>query len=182
MTPQEVPFDLTRIAEVLERHGVLYVTIGGACGLLHGATEYLTMDVDVLARSDDDNRRCLAAALTELGARLDGVITADDLVGNTQWDTDAGPVDVLLTATGPNETFFVYADIQPHSIVFTLGGGQTITAASLDDVIRMKEATDRFKDHQALPELRRLRGDQHPDLPRDRDPFADFDIGYSADD
>jgi hypothetical protein len=120
VTLPDVPFDLARIAEVLEHHGVLYVTIGGACGLLHGAREYLTMDVDVLARSDEDNRRCVAAALTDLRARVDGAITAEDLVGNTQWDTDAGPVDVLLTATGPNETFFVYADIQPHSIVFTL--------------------------------------------------------------
>jgi hypothetical protein len=78
VTPPDRPFDLTRIAEVLERHKVLYVTIGGACGLLHGATEYLTMDVDVMTRSDEDNRRHLAAALTELEARVDGVITADD--------------------------------------------------------------------------------------------------------
>lgn len=181
MTIPERPFDLVRIAQALERHGVLYVTIGGACGLLHGATEYLTQDVDVLARSDEENRRRLAGALTELGARIDGVITADDLVGNSQWDTDAGPIDVLITATGPGETIFMYADVQPRSIVFTLGGGQTITAASLDDVIRMKEATDRFKDHQALPELRRLRGDQHPDRPNRPDPFADFDIEYGAD-
>jgi hypothetical protein len=181
VTPSDRPFDLTRIAEVLERHKVLYVTIGGACGLLHGAADYLTRDVDVMARSDEDNRHRLAAALTELGARVDGVITAEDLVGNTQWDTDAGPLDVLITATGPNETFLMYADIQPRSIVFTLGGGQTITAASLDDVIRMKDATDRFKDHQALPELRRLRGDQHPDQPRVHDAFADFDIEYGAD-
>ena len=95
--------------------------------------------------------------MTELGARIDGAITADDLIGNTQWETAAGPIDVLITSTGPDETIFMYADVQPRSIVFTLGGGQTITVASLDDVIRMKEATDRFKDHQALPELRRLR-------------------------
>jgi hypothetical protein len=44
----------------------------------------------------------------------------------------------------------------------------------------MKEAADRFKDQQALPELRRLRGDQHPDQPRDHDPFADFDIEYGS--
>ena len=52
VTLPERPFDLVGIAEVLERHGVLHVTIGGACGLLHGATEYLTQGVDVLARSD----------------------------------------------------------------------------------------------------------------------------------
>lgn len=180
MTQQ--PFDLIRIAEALERHGVLYVTIGGACGLLHGVVGYLTQDVDVLALSDQDNRQRLASALSELGAIADGGITADDLTGNTQWDTDAGPIDVLITATGPNDTTFMYADIQPRSVVFALGAGQTMTAACLDDVISMKEAVDRFKDHQALPELRRLRGDQHPDHPRSLDPFADFDIEYGAND
>jgi hypothetical protein len=40
----------------------------------------------------------------------------------------------------------------------------------------MKEAADRMKDHQALPELRRLRGDAHPEFPRGFDPFKDFPI------
>lgn len=48
--------------------------------------------------------------------------------------------------------------------------------ASLDDVIRMKEAADRWKDRQALPELRWLRGDPRPDFPRGFDPFKDFPI------
>jgi hypothetical protein len=81
-------------------------------------------------------------------------ITAEELIGNTQWDTNAGPIDVLIAATGPNETFLMYADIQPRSIAFKLGGGQTITAASLDDVIRMKDAADRFKDQPGSGEAR----------------------------
>ena len=48
--------------------------------------------------------------------------------------------------------------------------------ALLDDVIRMKEATYRGKDHLAMPELRRLRGDLNPERSRDVDPFADYDI------
>ncbi len=53
MIDSDRPFDLIRIAEVLARHEVAYVTIGGVCGLLHGAVDYLTRDVDVLARSDE---------------------------------------------------------------------------------------------------------------------------------
>lgn len=138
--------------------------------------------MDVLVRADAENRRRLAAALNELGAVADREVTADDFDGNTQWETDAGPVDVLLSATGPNETFFVYADIEHHSLRFDLGGGRSILAASLDDVIRMKEAADRFKDQQALPELRRLRGDPHPERPRGYDPFADFESYDDPDD
>ena len=40
----------------------------------------------------------------------------------------------------------------------------------------MKEAADRIKDHLALPELRRLRGDAHPERSRDIDPFEDYPI------
>jgi hypothetical protein len=60
---------------------------------------------------------------------------------------------------------------------FEVEKGLLVRTASLDDVIRMKEAADRMKDHEALPELRRLRGDPHPEFPRGFDPFKDFPIG-----
>jgi hypothetical protein len=170
------PFDLARIAEVLDRHAVRYVTIGGASGMLHGVVDYLTRDVDVLIRDDQENLARLAAALTELGAVSDGPITAADFVGNTQWETNAGPVDVLVVAVGPNETVLLYADIEPRTVFFQIGDGPSIPTASLDDIIRMKEAADRHKDHQALPELRRLRGDPHPEHPLGFDPFAEFTL------
>ena len=102
------------------------MTIGGARGLLHGATEYLTKDVDVMARSDEDNRRRLAAALTELAAHEPTELSPPMTSSGTPSGRHAGPIDVVITATGPDETVFMYADIQPRSVVFTLGGGQTI--------------------------------------------------------
>jgi hypothetical protein len=102
-------------------------------------TEYLTKDVDLLTQSDQENRTRLAAALAELGT--DATITAADLATNTQWDTNAGHVDVLLTATGPNETFLIYADVAARAEVFEVGAGSvTVTAASLDDIIRTPSA------------------------------------------
>lgn len=75
----------------------------------------------------------------------------------------------------------LYSDIALRAEVFEVGdNGVTVTAAALDDLIRMKEAADRFKDHLALPELRRLRGDAHPDRATQPDPFH-FDIEYGAD-
>ena len=65
VTDDEQPFDLSRIAEVFLRHGVRYVAIGGVSGLLHGAVEYLTVDVDVLVRSDQENLDRVVAALTD---------------------------------------------------------------------------------------------------------------------
>ena len=172
------PFDLEHIALAMAKHGVRCVLIGGASGALHGMSDYVTKDVDFLVRADEENRTRLAAALRELGVGDD--VMADDLVGNSQWDTTAGPVDILVTAAGPNETIFVYTDIIARAEIFEIGdSGVTVATAALDDIIRMKEAADRFKDHLALPELRRLQGDCHPNRPAP-DPF-EFDIEDGVD-
>jgi hypothetical protein len=73
------------------------------------------------------------------------------------------------------------ADIRSGSELFDAGGGVTVRAASLDDIIRMKGAADRYKDQLALPELRRLRGDPHPEQATESDPFGAFDIEDGAD-
>jgi hypothetical protein len=185
--PDDLPFDLARIGEVLERHAVRYIVIGGMSGTFHGMVDYRTKDVDLLVQGSADNLGCLAAALTELGAVPLGtadrrtIIGAELGVASTQWDTDAGPIDVLVTAAWSNESIVVYGDIERGSIVFDVGRGITMPAAALDDVIRMKEAADRYKDHLALPELRRLRNDRYPELATDDDPFGDFNIEDGVD-
>ena len=110
------PFDLERIASVMAKHDVRCVLIGGASGALHGMSDYLTKDVDFIVQPDGENRDRLVAALRELGAG--NGVAADDLVGNSQWDTAAGPVDVLVTAVGPSETAFVYADLIGRAELF----------------------------------------------------------------
>ena len=69
----------------------------------------------------------------------------------------------------------MFADLAAHAEVFELERGLLMPAASLDDVIRTKEAADRVKDHLALPELRRIRGDRYPDRSLADDPFDGFD-------
>jgi hypothetical protein len=60
---------------------------------------------------------------------------------------------------------YAEADLDRYAEAIEVEKGLLVRTASLDDVIRMKEAADRMKDHQALPEMRRLRGDarQHSD-------------------
>jgi hypothetical protein len=93
--PDDLPFDLARIGEVLERHAVRYVVIGGTSGTFHGMVDYRTKDVDLLVQENADNLVRLAAVLTELHAVPAGTtdhqpITGADLgLSSTQWDTDA---------------------------------------------------------------------------------------------
>ena len=49
--PTVAPFDLARMVEVFNRHGVSYLAIGGVSGILHGMVRYVTQDVDMMVRS-----------------------------------------------------------------------------------------------------------------------------------
>jgi sugar phosphate isomerase/epimerase len=173
--PADPPFDLARMVEVFNRHGVSYIAIGGVSGFLHGMVDYVTQDVDMMVRSSRENLQRIISALAELGADV-AAATVGDLEINTQWETQSGPLDILLTAVGPNETVITFTDLDRYAEAIEVEKGLLVRTASLDDVIRMKEAADRMKDHQALPELRRLRGDAHPEFPRGFDPFKDFPI------
>lgn len=60
------PLDIDRVVEVVDRHRVQYLLVGGVAARFHGSAR-LTEDVDVLPDGDDENLGRLAAALTGLG-------------------------------------------------------------------------------------------------------------------
>jgi hypothetical protein len=102
--PDAPQFDEARIVQVLDRHGVAYVLVGGLGALLHGASRP-TMDFDLCAAWDLDNLGRLVDALRELGAELrvrpgvqpptvDAHLLHDSVV--TTWRTTAGDIDVLV--------------------------------------------------------------------------------------
>ena len=104
------PFDLARMVEVFNRHGVSYIAVGGVSGFLHGMIHYVTQDVDMMVRSSRENLERILSALTELGADV-STATIGDLEVNTQWETQSGPLDILLAAVGPNETVITFAEL-----------------------------------------------------------------------
>ena len=67
--PDGPPHDLRRLIEVLERHHVEYLIVGGAAAGAYGAVRP-TADADCVVRRSHDNLERLAAALRELNARL----------------------------------------------------------------------------------------------------------------
>jgi hypothetical protein len=168
-------FDPARIVQVLDRHHVEYVVVGGFGSQLHGADRE-TYDIDFVPSTARDNEDRLAEALSELGARLriagmtdeearqlPVVIDAATLraFGSTTWTTDAGPLDVLteLPVAGGRRAF---DDLVQRSTNVELSG-VIVRLASLDDIIDSKSHADRPKDREALPELHELRSQQHPE-------------------
>ena len=149
------------IFEVLDRHGVRYVLVGGLAAVLHGAA-HLTTDVDIVPYESPDNLRRLSEALRELGARIritgepDGIAfdpSAESLARVRMWNlqTDEGDLDIAFEPSGTHG----YDDLV-RSVVMMRVRGLDVPVASLADVIRSKEAAGRERDRAVLPGLREL--------------------------
>ena len=153
------------ILEVLDRHGVHYVLVGGLAAVLHGAV-HVTTDVDIVPEEGKANLERLSAALKELGARIrvtgepDGVPFdhgAESLARVRMWNltTALGDLDVTFEPSGTRG----YEDLRRDVVTLELRDLR-VPVASLADVIRSKEAAGRPKDREALPALRELLTEQ----------------------
>ena len=142
-------------------HGVEFVLIGGLAAATHGSP-FLTQDVDITPDVHLDNMDRLSAALRELGAR----IRTEGVVGGMPFDHDGaslsaagvwnlttanGDLDISLRPTGTEG----YSDLTRGAKPVTAFGVQ-VRIASLEDIIRSKQAANRPKDQRVLPTLREL--------------------------
>ncbi len=176
--PDMIPYRPDEILEVLERHHVLYVVIGGLAAELRGSP-YVTRDVDVTPARTRENFTRLVAALKELDAKprvpdLEEplVIPLDERTfgQGTTWTfvTKHGYLDIALLPDGTRG----YDDLRRSATREQITDTVTIFVAALADVIRSKEAAGREKDRAVLPILRQVlershrkdRGDQGIEL------------------
>lgn len=150
------------ILRILERHRVRYVVIGGVGATLHGSP-LPTHDTDICPARDSANLDALAAALRDLGARIratgvpEGLPFACEAAFIRQMDmlnltTPLGDLDLSFEPSGTHG----YEDLARRASPCDLGGGLLVSLASLEDIIRSKEAANREKDRMALPTLRLL--------------------------
>ena len=181
--PDAPPLDPDALIGALECHKVLFVAVGGLAAQWQGA-QRPTKDFDICPAWDGENLERLAQALRDIGARLkvraetterltipiDGRLLSKMEI--TAWRTDAGDLDILLGIPRDSRWDLArYEQLRENAILLEIGE-HTILVASLKDIIRSKEITNRPPDHEALPELRRLSddaidsdADQPPDAP-----------------
>jgi hypothetical protein len=147
------------LLDALQRHGVEFIVVGAAAAVAQGSP-LPTYDLDVTPARTPENIARLVDALVELEAKLrtpaDPVafpIDAKMLSAGEAWtlDTRAGSLDLVFVPAGTQG----YADLQRDALRVDLGTGTEALVASLRDVIRMKEASNREKDRAQLPALRR---------------------------
>ena len=155
--------DVDEILATLERHRVVYLVIGGFAAELHDVAIPPTRDIDITPANTKQNLDRLAGALQALDARfrvVDGPPQGVEIPGGitASWlremvtitlVTKAGPVDISMIPDGTAG----YDDLARGRQVIRYGIHE-VPVASLEDVIRSKEAAGRPKDLVTIPALR----------------------------
>lgn len=155
------------ILQTLERHRVEYVVIGGAAAQSRG-WQGQTFDIDLTPERSQENLARLAGALQELGAgfRVDPQRYPDGFrpPGGLDWrtfrnqiavtfGTPHGDLDVVLLPDGTRGYEQIIATASRERIT---GTDVTVPVASAEMILRSKDAADRPKDRETLPELREI--------------------------
>lgn len=137
-----------------------YVVIGGTAAVIQGAG-HVTFDLDITPDRELENLERVATALRKLGASVYGMpedarasfrLDGETLRQGSTWKflTDHGELDIVLDPDGTTG----YADLARGASRSEIGG-KTVLVASLEDVIRSKEAAGRERDRAMLADLRR---------------------------
>jgi predicted nucleotidyltransferase len=162
-TPPEL--DVPAVLEVLRRHEVEFVLIGGLA-TIHWGSPFLTWDIDITPQRSIENLDRLSAALTELDAHIrsgdeafafshTGRSLADSGVWNLR--TPHGDLDISFVPNGTQGFDDLNRDASDERIA-----GIEVRVASLADIIRSKQAANRPKDQRVLPTLREILASRNP--------------------
>jgi len=155
-------FDPDAMLEVLVRHDVRFILVGGIAAQAHGSPS-LTGDLDICYARDHDNLGRLAAALADLSAVRRGLpADAPRMPPLDARTLRAGGLFTLATRYGDFDILatpdpgFDYQGLLRHAITTTVHGAQ-VHISSLSDLIEMKRAAGRPKDRIELEILGALR-------------------------
>ncbi len=145
-------FEFTNAQElgrVFERHGVRYLFFGKSGAILLGFSD-TTQDVDLYVEKESENCEKLVDALLELGFRLTEMEQKEIKRGKDFVQLRNGPFDVdLIFAPDGIESF---GDVWKRRLE-----RHGFPVASIDDIVRSKQAANRQKDRESLPRLQSFR-------------------------
>jgi hypothetical protein len=154
-------FDPERILRTLAKRGVRYVLVGATAARLQGFPR-LTAAADLTPAGDADNLKRLAAALSDLRARvftesvpegLEFSCDPETLARAGLWNlvTDAGRLDLIFKPSGTEG----YEDLVRSALTYEVFGAE-VRAASLEDILRSKLRSKRPQDQQDVLILKEM--------------------------
>ena len=149
--------DFFDILNILSKHKVDFIIVGGVCAVLHGAP-VTTFDLDLVHSRSKDNLERLTSALKELDAhfrghgdkRLKASLSHLSSPGHQLLMTKAGPLDLLGTI-GKDRG---YSQLLQHTIELEISNLR-LRVLDLETLIDVKKETIGEKDKIIIPILQR---------------------------
>jgi hypothetical protein len=152
--------DYTELLSVLNAHRVKYLVVGAYAVAIY-AQPRATKDLDILVKADPQNSKALFAALTEFGAPLQGLTSADFAEPGPFFRMGREPVGVdILTAIPGVE--FDGAWTRRVEAVFDQGTNLRVNFISRDDLLAAKHAAGRRQDLADIEAIERAEKLQQP--------------------
>lgn len=142
--------DTEKLLKLLNENSVRYVVIGATAFPVHGYAR-ATLDIDIFIDSDLTNVKKALKALSDFGYDLTDISAEDAqhnkiLIRQYVLELDLHPFVAGLT----------FEQAWQNKVASKIGSTKAYFA-SLDDLIKMKEAAGRPKDRQDLQALKRLK-------------------------
>jgi len=149
-----------QLLKALADNQAKFIVVGAYAAIMQGST-LRTDDLDVCYERTPDNYKKIIRAIALFRPRLRGVpenlkapFDEQALAQGTNFTltTDLGNLDLLGELSGVGGYRQIITDVRLVNL-----GSIICQVASLETIIRSKEAADRPKDHATLPELKALR-------------------------
>lgn len=144
----EITKDFEEFFELLNKHSVRYLIIGGYAFAIHARPRY-TNDIDILVESEVNNAEKVLTALNDFGlGKLD--LTKEDFLNTDQVIQLGYPplrIDLLTTIGG-----VTFSEAWERKVIGQYGK-QPVFFISKQDLIASKKASGRKRDLHDLDEL-----------------------------
>jgi predicted nucleotidyltransferase len=151
--------DFATLLRLLTTHRVAFIIVGGTAAVIHGSSR-LTQDIDVVYERSPENITRLVQALQDHAPYPRGAPPglpfrwSEQTVRmglNFTLETRLGALDLLGEIAGGGS----YHDLRPHTVEVDVFGVRC-RCLDLPSLIRVKRATGRPKDLEAISELEAL--------------------------
>lgn len=139
--PMVLEKDFREFLELLGKHGVRYLLVGGYAVVAHGYPRY-TKDLDIWIDPTADNARSLIAALEEFGMASLGLSAGDFLQPGTFVQIGYSPVRIDLLTSAPGLTFAEAFEAKEDRLI----DGVQVCLIGLPDLLKNKQAAGRTQD------------------------------------